>query len=247
VTETSRDSVVAPHPTLDAYYGTEANRERYVRQLFDRTSQHYEWIDNVLSFGSGIRYREKALRAAGLTSGMKILDVATGTGVVAAAATRVVGESGLVVGMDPSIGMLTAGKRPRSSGGVAEALPFKSEHFDFLSMGYALRHVADLKTTFEEYRRVLKPGGKLLIMEISKPQSKVAHRMLSMYMGTIVPLIVRIGTRSRDASRLMQYYWETTEQCVAPTVITDSLTAAGFQSVKRDVQLGMFSDYTAVK
>ena len=109
---------------------------------------------------------------------MSLLDIACGTGVLAAHAQSIVGVRGFVVGLDPSPGML---REARGRGvlklvrGVAESLPLESERFDLLSMGYALRHVSDLRATFGEYRRVLRPGGKVLILEISRPRYRAAR------------------------------------------------------------------------
>src|ERR1044071_2704727 len=109
-----------------------------------------------MSFGSGGRYRRQALLRAGLAPGMRALDVACGTGALTLPMQRIVGGGGEVLGLDPSTGMLRVARRHgarRLVRGVAEALPFPDGRFDFLSMGYALRHVADLRATFAAHRR----------------------------------------------------------------------------------------------
>src|SRR2546428_14004453 len=107
---------------------------------------------------------------------MKALDVAVGTGAFASAAMTIVGPWGSVVGVDPSTGMLAQAHKKlgiRLSQGVAEALPFRDEHFDFTTMGYALRHVADLRSMFAEHFRVLRRGGTLLIADFTRLRSLV--------------------------------------------------------------------------
>src|SRR4030095_13549096 len=146
-------------------------------------------------------------------------DAGCGTGGVAAQAQRIVGSRGLVCGLDPSLAMLrqAAGHGVhRRVRGFAESLPFPGERFDMLSMGYALRHVADLRTTFQEYLRVLKPGGKLLLLEITPPASRLSHALLKLYMGRLVPLVARLRHRGRASGELMKYYWDTIESCVPP-------------------------------
>ena len=241
---------VPPHPTLRSYYDSNAERQKFVNDLFDRTSQHYDWADRVLSLGSGDRYRGDVLRNAGLKPGMHVLDIATGTGAVAAVARQIVTDTGRVVGVDPSAGMLSVAKQKvdaRFVQAIGEAIALKSDTFDLLTMGFALRHVADLRAAFQEYRRVLKPGGQIAIMELSVPSSKFGAGLLRHYMGKIVPFIVRVGTRSRDTERLMRYYWETTATCTPPSTIIEVLREVGFNDVRNDKQFGILSVYRAVK
>jgi demethylmenaquinone methyltransferase/2-methoxy-6-polyprenyl-1,4-benzoquinol methylase len=130
---------------------------------------------------------------------------------------------------------------------LGEALAIRGESFDLLTMGYALRHVSDLRAAFREYHRVLKPGGRVVIMEIAVPQSAFRKRLLGWYMGRVIPLVVRLGTRSRDAEQMMRYYWDTTANCVPPATIMQALRDAGFRDVRRDVQWGMLCEYHGVR
>jgi demethylmenaquinone methyltransferase/2-methoxy-6-polyprenyl-1,4-benzoquinol methylase len=238
-----------PHPLLERYHSDEAARRRQVSAWFDEVAGDYDWISQASSFGSGLRYRRQALLRAGLREGMRVLDVGCGPGILAGQAQEISSSRGQVLGLDPSFGMLSeAAKRGIAwrVQAVAEALPIASRCFDLLSMGYALRHVADLRTTFGEYRRVLKPGGKLLLLEITVPRSPLLRALLKLYMGRIVPWMARLGRSGRASQTVMTYYWDTIESCVPPAVILDALRAAGFTQVERVVQLGIFSEYTAV-
>src|SRR5262245_6685834 len=239
-----------PHPPLLRYYHSEEQRRRQVDTWFDEAASDYDWINQAMSFGSGHRYRREALLRAGLAEGMSLLDAGSGTGGVAAQAQRIVGGHGLVVALEPSLGMLGQaaghGVRRRARG-FAESLPFSGERFDVLSMGYALRHVADLRTTFQEYLRVLKPGGKLLLLEITPPASRLSHALLKLYLGRLVPLVARFGHGGRASRELMEYYWETIEHCVPPAVILAALAGAGFRHAQRHVEMRIFSEYTAVR
>ena len=241
---------VAPHPPLAGYYDAPEKREHFVRDLFDDTAPWYDWSVAFLSFGSGGRYRREALQRAGLKKGERLLDVATGTGVVAREARTITGEANGIIGIDPSIGMLLAGRGkarfPLVEGG-GEHLPFRDESFDMISIGFAMRHFADLDAVFRDCRRVLRPGGRMLILEITAPESRAARMFLGAYMGGIVPAMATIIARDRKVGRMLAYYWATTRDCVRPEVILDALRGAGFGEVKRHVELGMFSEYSAAR
>ena len=240
----------SPHPVLDRYYPDESARQEVVTGLFDSAAHHYDWINACMSLGSGRRYRRIALRSAGLRPGMKLLDVGCGTGVLGIEAQAMVTPSGLVVGLDPSAGMLACAREAglqRGTRGRGERLPYASGTFDLLTMGYALRHVADLEIAFEEFRRVLKPGGSLLLLEITKPRSRLATLALKAYLGHFVPNLARLRRGGSETKLLMKYYWETIEHCVAPEVILESLRAAGFQVPEKSLNRRILSKYVAAK
>jgi demethylmenaquinone methyltransferase/2-methoxy-6-polyprenyl-1,4-benzoquinol methylase len=236
---------IRPHPPLVDYYGAPERREEFVRDIFDETAPWYDWTVRLLSFGSGDWYRREAVKRAGLVPGMKLLDLASGTGVVARAATEVTKDPASIVGMDASIGMLHSGRTSSVKvQGVAESLPVRDASFDRITIGFALRHFDDLATVFRECRRVLRPGGKLVILEITAPESRIARGFLGVYMGHITPAIIRARTRSRRTAELFRYYWETTRDCVRPEVIMDAMREAGFRDVGRHVEMGIFSEYS---
>jgi demethylmenaquinone methyltransferase/2-methoxy-6-polyprenyl-1,4-benzoquinol methylase len=239
-----------PHRVLTQYYRSERDRASFVTTLFDGAARHYDWVGHLLAFGSGPYYRERTLVRAGLRPPMKLLDVATGTGQVARAATRILGDPRAVVGLDPSVGMLREARRGHSGPlvqGRAEEIPLRDDVFDMLSMGFALRHVATLEIAFAEYRRVLKPGGRLLLLEVSRPRSAVIRWAIRIYFQQVLPLIIRIGTGSPDARLLMKYYWDTIDECVPPATILAALRQTGFVEVHYRVVGGCLSEYAAVK
>ena len=131
--------------------------------------------------------------------------------------------------------------------GSAESIPVPDGSADFLSMGFALRHIADFSLAFNEFMRVLVPGGRLCLLEITRPQGRVAHRMLRTYMRDIVPFLARHVSAKAETPQLMRYYWDTIEACASPVQILDALQSAGFTEVCRHVELGIFSEYRARK
>jgi demethylmenaquinone methyltransferase/2-methoxy-6-polyprenyl-1,4-benzoquinol methylase len=181
---------------------------------------------------------------------MKVLDVGVGTGLVAAQACILTGNAALVTGVDPSPGMMAAGKLPDTMvlmEGRAECLPFPDNHFDFLSMGYALRHVSDLVVAFAEFERVLKPGGRLCLLEITQAQNRFGRWLLKRYMRVVIPLLTRVVSKQENTATIWRYHWDSIEACVPPEQVLATLSAAGLTQVKRHLELGVFSEYQALK
>ena len=242
--------VHAPHIPLTDYYQTEQDRQAYLRRIFDNTAADYDRIETLLALGSGSRYRRLALIRGGLKTGMKVLDVGVGTGLVAAQACILTGDPALVTGVDPSPGMMAASNLPDAMvlvEGRAECLPFPDDHFDFLSMGYALRHISDLSVAFAEFERVLKPGGRLCILEITQARSRVGRWLLKNYMRGVIPLLTRVISKQKDTATIWRYYWDSIEACVPPEQVMHTLSAAGLTQVNRYLEIGVFSEYQAIK
>lgn len=237
-----------PHSPLPEYYADEAEHRRFLQQIFDDTAVDYDRIERMLAFGSGPWYRRQALRRAGLGPGMQVVDVGCGTGLLAREALGLIGPTGSLVGVDPSPGMMAQAhlERARLVEGRAESIPLPDASADFLCMGYALRHIDDVHAALAEFRRVLRPGGRLLILEITRPEGPVARAALKVYMRGVVPLVARFVARHADTSRLWRFYWDTIDACITPAVLMQALRDAGFADVQRHVELGIFSEYTAV-
>jgi demethylmenaquinone methyltransferase/2-methoxy-6-polyprenyl-1,4-benzoquinol methylase len=240
-----------PHPPLRQYYPADGSRQRFLNDLFDRTADQYRAIDRATGLGSGLWYRRQALRQAGLRPGMTVLDVGCGPGLTTQGASRLMGSAGRVVGLDPSAGML---REARKGGcrelvqGVGEQLPFADASFDFLSMGYALRHVSDLGVAFREYYRVLKPGGIVLLLEVSRPRSAVVRTVSRFYIRTLMGTVFAVATGNRSMRTLMQYWWDTMEQCVPPEAILAALGEVGFAECGvREQFNGLLRNYRAVR
>lgn len=236
----------SPITALPQYWADERDRRRFVDDLFDRSAHEYDHFERVLALGTGSRYRRDALRRSGLRPGMRVLDVATGTGLVAREALALVGEGGTVIGLDPSAGMLGEARLAlpiplvRAFG---EGIPCADATFDFVSMGFALRHVADLRMLFREMHRVLRPGGTACILEITRPSSTLAASAVRTFMTRVAPVFAGGAARRAESRKLMTFYWDTIEACVPPEAVLAALAAAGFPAPRRVVSLGLFSEY----
>ena len=235
---------------LHEHYERPEERERLLQDLFDTTADHYDWLNHVLSLGSGNFYRKLALKRAGLKPGMHVADVACGTGVVSERAADIVGDPSLVVSIDPSEGMRERARKIRGVNarpGTAEDLPLEDASVDFLVMGYALRHVSTLQDCFREFHRVLKPGGRLLVLEITSPKSRLGRAFSQFYLGQLLPGLGGLLSRDPRVRKLWNYHWDSIEQCVPPEAILSELGKASFENTERIVQLGLFSEYRATR
>ena len=242
--------VESPIPTLPEYFSSDAEKNRFLSGMFDSAAPDYDRMERLLGLGSGSWYRRDALRRAGLASGMRIVDVAVGTGLVAREAATLVGDPALVVGVDPSPGMRANAKVPAGVQlleGRAEQIPFPDQSFDFLSMGYALRHISSLSVAFREFHRVLKPGARVCILEITAPRNRIARWLLKAYMRTIVVSVGLLFNRSGNTAKLWRYYWDSIEACVPAEGVIATLQHCGFENVRRQSRLGIFSEYLAVR
>jgi demethylmenaquinone methyltransferase/2-methoxy-6-polyprenyl-1,4-benzoquinol methylase len=110
-------------------------------------------------------------------------------------------------------------------------------------MGYALRHVEDLRKLFAELRRVLRPDGRLLILEITRPANPVALRFMRFHIRTLMPTLGWLRRRNRSTAKLWEYYWATISECVPPTVIISALESEGFCDVRHKTTGLVLSEY----
>jgi demethylmenaquinone methyltransferase / 2-methoxy-6-polyprenyl-1,4-benzoquinol methylase len=218
----------------------------FVRKLFNDTAPYYDTFNRLVSLGSGGWYRRRCLIRAGLKPGQSVLDVAIGTGLIAYSAQELVGREGTVIGLDLSEAMLAEARRKVDIPlvqGMADSLPFADASIDFLVMGYAIRHISDLEACFREFRRVLKLGGTLLLLEISKPAKVFFRTVLARYLGRAVPRLSYWITRQPRVRALMSYHWETMEACVSPAVISDAMAKAGFAELVCETWFDLFRSY----
>jgi demethylmenaquinone methyltransferase / 2-methoxy-6-polyprenyl-1,4-benzoquinol methylase len=242
--------------------GQDAHTETspFLQRFLEHMAPDYDKIENLLVLGRSATYRRQALVRAGLRPGMQVLDVACGTGLLAREALGIVGPAGRVVGVDPSAVLMAQAQR-REPGrakalaaatllvGRAEDLPRPDASANFLSLGFALLAIQDLRAAFAEFRRVLCPGGRLLMVEFTRPQGVCSQIALKAYMRCAIPLVTQALGRAGDAAPLWRYCSEIYEACGSPRLsppnILGALEAAGFVAAQRHVHLGMFAEYTA--
>jgi demethylmenaquinone methyltransferase/2-methoxy-6-polyprenyl-1,4-benzoquinol methylase len=206
---------------------TGAAKATAVREMFDRIAPRYDLVNRVMTLGVDLRWRRRAVRALALSPGALVLDVATGTGDLCEDLARA-GQR--PVGVDFSMGMLAA---RRTTAPVVQAdalsLPVPDERADGLVCGFALRNLADLPAFFAECARVLRPGGRLVLLDAAEPQRRPARAVHRWYFGTVVP---RLGSllSDRDAYR---YLPRSLAYLPPPADLLARLGDAGFVAVER--------------
>jgi len=224
-----------------------------VRSMFDRIAPVYDAMNTLMTAGLDAHWRRAAIAAARLGPGMRVLDVACGTGKLARAAAAAVGEAGEVIGLDLSAGMLRQAARvrpapgatvPRYLAGDALALPFPDGSFDAVTIGFGLRNLPDYAAGLGEMHRVLVPAGRLVVLEISAPGGGLALLLYRGWFQRIVPLLGRLLRRGPA----YRYLPDSLRRYPAPERIADLLRGAGFGQVTwRRLPSGMASLHVGIR
>ncbi|MEP7290724.1 MAG: bifunctional demethylmenaquinone methyltransferase/2-methoxy-6-polyprenyl-1,4-benzoquinol methylase UbiE [Chloroflexota bacterium] len=208
-------------------------RAAYVQNMFDRIAGRYNLMNRLMTFGQDLRWRRFVIRQAQLKPGSRLLDLATGTGDIAFEALKQVPDI-QAVGGDFSLGMMIVGKqlaygdRVQWSGADALNLPFPADTFDALTAGYLMRNVIDIPRAFAEQRRVLKPGGRVVILDTSPPPKNLLRPFIKIHLRYVIPLLGRLIGGNADA---YQYLPESTQKFKTPDELATLMREAGFKQV----------------
>ena len=218
--------------------------ERPVRAMFDGIANRYDRVNDVLSFGCDHRWRRLTAEAAQAKSGETVLDVGAGTGKLADALPPGV----RVVGVDLSAAMLEQARRrgSRVDGvqGSALAFPFREGTFDALVSAFVLRNLESLPPAFAEMARILRPGGRLALVDITQPSGTGMRVLFKGYLGTAAPILGRLVCRS-DAYR---YLVRSVTTLPPAEVVRGMLERSGFEScTARALTGGMTTLWTATR
>ena len=202
--------------------------------MFDRIAARYDVLNRILSFGTDIGWRRRALARAGIEPDHAVLDVGAGTGDLSFAAAA---KCARVVAVDLSAGMLavlarraTPLQRSRIQPlvGNAEALPLPDASIDRLVTGFTVRNVGDLGRALAEFHRVLRPGGRVVILELSHPPSAAFADLYSFYFDRIAPAVAGLLGGDREAYR---YLPRSLRPFPTAERLADLLSEAGFSGV----------------
>ena len=228
-------------------------RSEYVQAMFDRIAGRYDLINRLISGGQDLKWRRFVIEMAVLGEHGSLLDIATGTGDIAFEALKRAPAS-KVVGADFALGMMGVGKRRQPYGArvawtAADALrlPFADGSFDAVASGYLMRNVVDIPQALAEQKRVLKPGGRIVILDTSPPPSNLLKPLIMLHLRYGIPLIGRLvgGKSAADAYR---YLPESTAAFKTPDELANLVSAAGFIEVEyKRLMLGTMAVHWAQK
>ena len=242
-----------------AYFGYQrveaTNKTQRVVQHFNSVARQYDFMNTLLSFGIHHLWKRTAVRMMDLKPGDRILDVCGGTGDLAILAARVIGPSGRVNIYDINRAMMQAGlhkvvgtsneNRIQYIQGNAESISFPDDHFDAAMVGFGIRNVTHMEKGFEEMYRILRPGGKMMCLEFSKPKNPVFCWLYDFYSFHIMPLLGEIIAGSRTAYTHLP---ESIRSFPLPDELSDILKRIGFSEVNyRRLTNGIAVIHIAVK
>jgi demethylmenaquinone methyltransferase/2-methoxy-6-polyprenyl-1,4-benzoquinol methylase len=189
------------------------DKARRVRAVFDSVSERYDLMNDLMSGGAHRLWKQFTLSLTGLRAGQQALDMAGGTGDLAAGMARQVGNSGLIVLSDINASMLQRGRDRLTDRALvgnieyvqanAESLPFADSRFDCVTIGFGLRNVTDKNAALASMYRVLKPGGQLLVLEFSQPVIPALARLYDAYSFNVLPWLGRTVTGDADSYRYL--------------------------------------------
>ena len=209
-----------------------AGRERAVQRMFDRAARRYDLLNRLLTFGLDRRWRRRSVQLLDLPAAALVADLACGTGDFCGELERAGHKA---VGLDFSAGML---RHATTSAPLVRAdvlrLPLVDGAVDGAVCGFALRNLADLETFFAELARVLRPGGRIALLEVAEPTCRVFRWGHRLYFGRVVPIIG--GLLSDRAA--YHYLPESVRLLPAPEQLADQLETASFDDVKRHLLSG---------
>jgi len=245
---------MATSETVKPYNDNDADKKQQVANMFDNISGTYDFLNHFLSLGIDIIWRKKAIRTLKAVQPQYILDVATGTGDFALEALRMLNPR-KIIGVDISQGMLDVAREKIAKKGLgdrfevtlgdSENLPFATDTFDAVTVAFGVRNFEHLEKGLTDICRVLKPGGKAVILEFSKPRKFPVKQLYHFYFNHVTP---RIGKMFSKDHRAYSYLPESVAQFPDGQKFTDILRRAGFsQAVSRPQTFGICTLYIGTK
>lgn len=224
----------------------------FVQDLFTRIAPRYDLFNRLASCGMDAGWRREAMKQGAIQPGMRVLDLCTGTGDLALLAAKQAGRAGLVVGADMTAAMLVyAEQKGRGRGqtaswlcGDALCLPFADGQFDCITIGFSTRNFADLNSGLREIVRVLKRGGRLVILETGRPSNPIVRMGYHFFLNTGARLI---GWALTGEAWPFTYLARSVEQFVTPEVFTERLRSLGTDVRFRPLSGGLVSLFVATK
>jgi len=226
----------------------------FVKGMFDKIAPRYDFLNRLLSMRRDVYWRREMVRAAKLEPGAAVLDAACGTCDVGLEVSRCLKGRASVTGLDFSFGMLALGKRklngPRGRvislvNGDALNLPVKDQQFDAGFMAFGIRNIMNRTQAMKEFHRTLKPGGRLIILELTTPTRGVMRRLYLLYFQKILPLIGSFFSKHGNA---YTYLPESVLKFPEPLSFANQMKDAGFEEIRfKGMTLGIVTLFAGIK
>lgn len=214
------------------------DKQAKVADVFHSVASNYDIMNDVMSFGVHHLWKKYTMGMTGLRAGHKVLDLAGGTGDLALKQAKIVGDDGLVVLADINAAMLEEGRDRVINSGMmniikinqcnAEILPFADNTFDCITMAFGLRNVTDKDKALASMMRILKPGGRLCVLEFSKPLFEPLEKVYDFYSFKILPAMGELIAKDRDS---YQYLAESIRMHPDQDTLKQMMLNAGFDEV----------------
>ena len=236
-TASQQDSTDSENTTHFGYQTVETNeKESKVASVFHSVAQQYDVMNDLMSFGIHRLWKRFTIDASGVRPGNKVLDLAGGTGDLTAKFSKLVGREGKVILADINSSMLNVGRdKLRDKGLVqnieyvqanAQYLPFEDNTFDVITIAFGLRNVTDKDMALRSMYRVLKPGGRLLVLEFSKPEHDITNKIYDFYSFNILP---KMGDLVAKDGESYQYLAESIRMHPDQETLKGMMNDAGFE------------------
>ena len=200
------------HDAIVPFKESDESKKKQVETMFDKIAFRYDFLNRFLSAGIDVRWRKKAIRELSSLHPKNILDVATGTGDFAVTSYNIL-KPEKITGIDISEGMLNIGRKKienlgleghiRLLNGDSEAIYFEDSSFDAVTVAFGVRNFEDLEKGLSEIYRVLRPGGRLVVLEFSKPSLPIIKSLYNFYMKFITPNIGKLISKNNDAYKYL--------------------------------------------
>jgi demethylmenaquinone methyltransferase/2-methoxy-6-polyprenyl-1,4-benzoquinol methylase len=238
---------------INPYKDSNLGKKVQVAQMFDNISENYDGLNRVISFGIDVKWRKKVVAIVGENNPKQILDIATGTGDLAIMMAAL--NPDRIVGLDISAGMLEVGKQKITKVnlsdkiemivGDSENMPFDDETFDAITVSFGVRNFANLDKGLTEIKRVLKPNGKLVILETSVPTKFPYKQGYRFHSSVILPIVGKLFSKDKVA---YSYLSESANSFPFGEKFNNILLKNGFTTATdKPVTFGVASIYTATK
>ena len=213
---------------------TGEERARLVQEMFDRIANRYELLNTLMTAGLHRVWNKKAVEATGLRAGGRALDLACGTGSLTRDLAKRTGPEGYVLGIDFSREMLRAAERrpvpgvEYRLGDATDLTGIQSGSFDAATIAYGARNIPDLDALFTEMARVVRPKGKVVCLEIARPEGPLSATFYGLWFDRLVP---RLGSKVSGDAWAYSYLPESVKEFVAPDELADIMRRNGLQDV----------------